>query len=63
MIYKTLEFFISKAVLGPVCFCVSKVFLKKFANFLFFNLLQINIFFFVCLNHFDALVSKIIFKK
>jgi hypothetical protein len=63
MIYKTLEFFISKAVLGPVCFCVSKVFLKKFANFLFFNLLQINFFFFVFLNHFDVLVSKIILKK
>jgi len=36
--------------------------LKKFENFLFFALLQINIFL-VFLDHFDALISKIIFKK
>ena len=35
---------------------------KKNKNFLFFFLLQINIFF-MFLDHFDALVSKIIFKK
>jgi len=31
--------------LDPVCFCVLKVLLKKNENFLFFSLLQINIFF------------------
>jgi len=33
---------------------------EKFDNFLFFYLLQINIFL-VFLDHFDALISKIIF--
>ena len=33
---------------------------KKIDNFLFFSLLQINIFL-VFLNYFDALISKIIF--
>ena len=45
--------------LGSLCFCISKVFLKKFEIFLFF-LLKINIFL-VFLDHFDALISKIIF--
>jgi hypothetical protein len=45
--------------LGPICFCVSKVLLKKFKIFLFFSLLQINIFL-VLSNHFDVLMSKII---
>jgi hypothetical protein len=36
--------------------------LKKFENFLFFALLQINIFL-VFLDHFDPLISKIILKK
>jgi hypothetical protein len=44
----------------PVCFCVSKAFLKKIE--FFFSLLQINIFL-VFLDHFDALISKMIFKK
>jgi hypothetical protein len=48
--------------LDPVCFCVSKALLKKFENFLFFSLLQINIFL-VFLDHFDTLISKIIFLK
>jgi hypothetical protein len=43
----------------PVCFCVSKAFLKKID---FFSLLQINMFL-VFLDHFDALISKMIFKK
>ena len=41
---------------------VLKALLKKFENFLFFSLLQIN-FFLVFLVCFDALISKIIFKK
>jgi hypothetical protein len=45
-----------------VCFCVLKMFLKKFKIFLFLSLFQINIFL-VFLDHFDALISKIIFKK
>jgi hypothetical protein len=45
-----------------VCFCVSKTFLKKFKIFLFFSLLQINIFL-IFLDYFNALISKIIFKK
>jgi len=45
-----------------VCFCVLKIFLKKINFFYFFSLLQINIFL-VFLDHFDALISKIIFKK
>jgi hypothetical protein len=55
----------SKDICGkfyPVCFYVLKVFLKKIKNFLFFSLLQINICL-VFLDHFDALISKIIFKK
>jgi hypothetical protein len=43
-----------------VCFCVLKLFLKKFKFFLFFSLLQINMFL-IFLDHFDALISKIIF--
>jgi len=39
-----------------------KSILKKFKFFLFFYLLQINIFL-VFSNHFDVLMSKIIFKK
>jgi len=46
---------------SPICFCVSKAILKNFEIFLFF-LLQINIFL-VFLDHFDALISKIIFKN
>jgi hypothetical protein len=44
-----------------VCFSILKVFLKNL-NFLFFYLLQINMFL-VFSNHFDALMLKIIFKK
>jgi len=47
---------------GTVCFCVSKALLKKYKIFLFFYLLQINIFL-VFSNHFDELMSKIFFKK
>jgi hypothetical protein len=36
--------------------------LKKFEFFLFFYLIQINIFM-MFLNHFDALILKIILKK
>jgi hypothetical protein len=43
-------------------FCVSKALLKKFENFLFFSLLQINIFL-VFSDYFDALISKIILKN
>ena len=42
-----------------VCFCISKVFLKKINFFLFF-LLQINMFL-VFSDIFDMLLSKIIF--
>jgi len=42
-------------------FCVSKAFLKKFKNFFIF-LLQIDIFL-AFSNYFNALISKIIFKK
>jgi hypothetical protein len=35
----------------------------KFEIFLFFSLLQINFFFLVFLDYFDALISKLIFKK
>jgi len=49
--------------IGPVCFCVSKALLKIFEIFLFFSLLQINIFFFMFSDHFDVLMSKMIFKK
>jgi hypothetical protein len=38
------------------------VLLKKFKIFYFFSLLQINMFL-VFLDHFDALISKIIFLK
>jgi len=31
--------------LKPICFCISKVFLKKILFFLFSSLLQIHIFF------------------
>jgi len=48
--------------LGLICFCVSKIFLKKFKFFLFFSSLQINIFL-VFLDYFDPLISKLIFKK
>jgi hypothetical protein len=43
-------------------FAFQKCFLKKLKLFLFFYLLQINIFL-VFLDHFDALISKIIFKN
>jgi len=43
-------------------FYVLKIFLKKLEIFLCFSLLQINIFL-MFLNHFDALMSKIIFLK
>ena len=44
----------------PLCFCVVKLFLKKFKFFfLYFKL----IFFLVFFDHFDALMLKIIFKK
>jgi hypothetical protein len=41
---------------------VSKAFLKNLNFILFFSLLQINIFL-VFLDHFNALISKIIFKN
>jgi hypothetical protein len=44
----------------PVCFCVSIVLSKKFEIFLFFSLLQINIFL-VFSDHFDTPMSKMIF--
>jgi hypothetical protein len=44
-----------------ICFCVLKIFLKKNLKFKFF-LFKINIFF-VFSDYFDALISKIIFKK
>jgi hypothetical protein len=47
--------------LDSVCFCVLKVFLKKF-KFYFIFFIQINIFL-VFLDYFDALISKIIFKN
>ena len=43
-------------------FYVLKIFLKKINFFLFFYFFQINIFL-VFLGYFDALISKIIFKK
>jgi hypothetical protein len=43
-------------------FLLFKNVFKKFKFYLFFYLLQINIFL-VFLDHFDALISKIIFKK
>jgi len=43
-------------------FAFQKRFLKKFDNVLIFSLLQINIFL-VFLDHFDMLISKIIFLK
>jgi hypothetical protein len=42
--------------IGYVYFCVSKIFLKKIEIFLFFSLLNINIFL-VFLDHFDAMIS------
>ena len=44
-----------------VCFCILKIFSKKF-NFFYFFLLQINIFL-VFLDHFDVLMPIIIFFK
>jgi hypothetical protein len=44
----------------PVCFCVSKAFLKKFEIFLFFSLLKINIFL-MFLDYFDVIISETIF--
>jgi len=41
-----------------VCFCVLKVFIKKFIFYLFF---YFKLIFFYFLNHFDMLVLKIIF--
>jgi hypothetical protein len=41
----------------PVCFCVLKAFLKKFKIFFHIKI------FLVFLNHFDALISKLIFFK
>jgi len=48
----------------PVYFYISKTFFKKIKFFLFFSLYQIK-FFLIFLNYFDfdALISKIIFKK
>ena len=46
----------NRYIIGPICFCISKALLKKFEIFLFFSLLQINIFFLVFLDHFDALM-------
>jgi hypothetical protein len=51
-----------KTKLFPVCFCILKVFFKKIKFFLFFSLLQINIFLMFS-NYFIVLISKIIFKK
>jgi len=45
---------------NPICFYVLKTLLKKIKKILFFSLLQINIFL-VFSDHFDALISKIIF--
>jgi len=42
----------------PVCFCVLKVFIKKFIFYLFF---YFKLIFFYFLNHFNMLVLKIIF--
>jgi hypothetical protein len=50
---------VAKQTCGSVCFCILKALLKKFEIFLFFSLFQINIF----LDHFDALILKIIFFK
>jgi hypothetical protein len=41
-----------------VCFCVLKVFIKRFIFYLFF---YFKLIFFYFLNHFDRLVLKIIF--
>jgi hypothetical protein len=51
-----------KKLYRPIYFCVSKALLKKFKIFLFFYVLQINIFL-IFLNYFNILISKIIFKK
>jgi hypothetical protein len=40
--------------------CVLKVFLKKLKNILFF---YFKLIFFIFLDYFDVLISKIIFKK
>jgi hypothetical protein len=47
---------------GPVYFCVSKMFLKKFIFFYFFLCFKL-IFFLVFSNHFDVIILKIIFLK
>jgi len=47
---------VQRPELELVCFYILKIFLKKF-NFLFFY------FKLIFLNHFDALISKIIFLK
>ena len=44
---------------SPICFCVLKEFFKKVEFFLFFNLK--SIFFLVFLDHFNALILKLIF--
>jgi uncharacterized RDD family membrane protein YckC len=54
-------FVISNESYNLICFCILKMFLKKIEIFLFF-LLQINIFL-IFSDHFDVLVSKIIFKN
>jgi hypothetical protein len=48
--------------LDHVCFCILKVFLKIFKFYFILSLLQINIFLMFS-DHFNALISKIIFKK
>jgi hypothetical protein len=48
--------------LESICFFVSKALLQKFEIFLFFSWIQINIFL-MFLDYFDALISKMIFKK
>jgi len=47
---------------GFVYFYVLEIFLKKIEFYLFFSLLQVNILL-LFLDHFDALILKIIFKK
>jgi len=42
----------------PICFCVSKIFFKKFKNVLYFSLLQINIFFGIFKSFWCANVKK-----
>jgi hypothetical protein len=47
---------------NPVCLCVLKALLKKINFFLFF-LFSSNLYVLVFLDYFDALISKMIFKK